>query len=71
MLLKLVGGAGAVGKYLGELGINEIIVANSEKEIGQDWETQYRNWASPDGAIDLLTALHEQRGFPNEVKRCS
>lgn len=63
VLLNLAGGAEAVGKYLGELGVTEIVVANSEKEIGRDWETQYRNWASPAGAVNLLRALHEGRGL--------
>ena len=40
-----------------------MIVLNSEKEIGQDWETQYRNWSSPEAAVALLRALHEQRGL--------
>lgn len=62
VLLKLAG-VEAVGKYLNELGINEIIVANSEKEIGQDWETQYRNWASPAASVQLLRSLHERRGL--------
>jgi beta-lactamase class A len=62
VLLKLIG-ADAVSKYLNELGINELIVANSEKEIGQDWETQYRNWASPAGSVQLLRSLHERRGI--------
>jgi beta-lactamase class A len=66
VLLELVGGAEAVGKYLNELKVNEIIVADSEKEIGRDWETQYRNWASPDGAVNLLRALHERRGDLSE-----
>jgi beta-lactamase class A len=62
VLLKLVG-VEAVSKYLNELGINEMIVANSEKEIGQDWETQYRNWSSPAASLQLLRALHERRGL--------
>ncbi|MDB6025747.1 MAG: Beta-lactamase [Verrucomicrobiales bacterium] len=62
VLLDLVGGPKAVTKCLNDLGITDMMVANSEKEIGQDWETQYRNWASPDGAIALLRALHERRG---------
>src|ERR1044072_6170731 len=62
VLLRLVG-VDAVKKYLGELGISEMIVANSEKEIGQDWQTKYRNWASPAGAVQLLRSLHERRGL--------
>ena len=68
VLLKLIG-AEAVTKYLSELGINEIIVANSEKEIGQDWETQYRNWATPEGALQLLRALQERRGVSEQSQQ--
>jgi beta-lactamase class A len=66
VLFKLVGGADAVGKYLGEIKVGEMIVANTEKEIGGDWETQYRNWASPEGAVALLRALHERRGLSEQ-----
>ena len=66
VLLELVGGSEAVGKYLNELKVNEMVVADSEKIIGRDWETQYRNWASPDGAIALLRALHERRAGLSE-----
>src|SRR5438132_10162508 len=45
------------------LKINRMIVANTEKEIGQDWQTQYRNWASPEAAVALLRALQERRGL--------
>jgi beta-lactamase class A len=66
VLLKLVGGAEVVSKFLNELKVTEIVVANTEKEIGQDRETQYRNWASPQGAIALLRALHERRGLSEQ-----
>ncbi|HSK70178.1 MAG TPA: class A beta-lactamase, subclass A2 [Pyrinomonadaceae bacterium] len=65
VLLDLVG-AEAVKQYLDEIGVKNIIVANSEKEIGRDWETQYRNWASPEGAVELLRALQERRGGLSE-----
>ena len=68
VLLKLIG-VGAVNKYLNELGINELIVANSEKEIGKDWETQYRNWASPAGSLQLLRSLHERRGVSEQSQQ--
>ncbi|HEY0320945.1 MAG TPA: class A beta-lactamase, subclass A2 [Pyrinomonadaceae bacterium] len=66
VLLKLVGGAEAVSKFLNELKVTELVVLNSEKEIGQDWETQYRNWASPEGAVTLLRALYERRGLSEQ-----
>jgi beta-lactamase class A len=68
VVLDLVG-VEAVTKYLNELGINEIVVANSEKEIGRDRETQYRNWASPQGAVQLLRSLHERRGLSEQSQQ--
>jgi beta-lactamase class A len=63
VLFKLAGGVETIGKFLNEIGVNEMIVADPEKVIGHDWETQYRNWATPNGAISLLRALHEGRGL--------
>ena len=63
VLFRLAGGAEAVSNFLNEIGVTEVIVADPEKIIGRDWETQYRNWASPNGAISLLRALHERRGL--------
>lgn len=68
VLLKLVG-VEAVSKYLSELGVSEIVVANSENEISKDWQTQYRNWASPRGAVQLLRALHERRGVSEQSQQ--
>lgn len=65
VLLELIG-AEAVNQYLNEIGVKNIVVANSEKEIGRDWETQYRNWASPEGAVEMLRALFERRGGLSE-----
>ena len=68
VLLRLAG-VEFVTKYLNDLGINEIVVANSEKEIGKDWETQYRNWASPQGAVKLLRSVHERRGLSEQSQQ--
>jgi beta-lactamase class A len=63
VLMKLAGGPGAVQAYLTELKITDMIVLNTEKEIGQDQQAQYRNWATPEAAIALLRALHERQGL--------
>ncbi len=63
VLFRLAGGAEPIGKFLSEIGANEIAVINTEKEIGKDWETQYRNFATPNGAVQLLRAFHERRGL--------
>jgi len=61
VLMKVAGGPEAIQAYLTELKITDMVVLNTEKEIGQDWRTQYRNWASPEAAVALLRALHERR----------
>jgi len=63
VLMKLAGGPAAIQAYLAELKITDMIVLNTEKEIGQDWQTQYRNWAAPEAAVALLRALHERQGI--------
>jgi beta-lactamase class A len=64
-LLRLIGGPQRVMEYLSSLGINHIVVANTENEIqfGQDPTLQYRNYATPDAAVDLLRVFHEGRGL--------
>jgi len=63
VLMKLAGGPQAVQAYLKSLSVNDLIVLNTEKEIGQDWQVQYRNFSTPDAAVALLRALHEKRGL--------
>ena len=63
VLMKLAGGPKAVQAYLSEVKITDMIVLNTEKELGQDRQVQYRNWASPEAAVSLLRALHERQGL--------
>ena len=51
VLMKLIGGPGKVMLFLEEIHVPDIQVVNYEKEIGRDWETQYRNWATPNGVV--------------------
>ena len=63
VLMDLAGGPAAIESYLKETGIGDISIANSEKEFAQDWQTQYKNWATPKAAVALLRALHEGCGI--------
>ena len=60
VLLDLAGGPAAVQDYLASFDVTDFIVADSEKSISKDWETQYRNWATPEASIELLRALHNR-----------
>jgi len=64
VLMRLAGGPGEVQKYLTDLGISDIAVRNSEKELGADDKVQYENYATPQAAVTLLTELDEARSMP-------
>jgi len=63
VLIKLAGGPGAIQAYLTELGINDMIVLDTEQSFTQDHSLQYRNFATPGAAVALLRALYEHRGL--------
>jgi beta-lactamase class A len=63
VLLSLAGGAQGVMAFLKEIKVTGVNVVNSEKEIGRDWQTQYENWATPAGAVEILAALQAGRGL--------
>jgi len=57
VLMRIAGGADEIQSYLTRIGVADMKVVNTEKEIGRDWETQYQNWATPNAAVDLLRWL--------------
>ena len=59
VLLDLAGGPAAVQQYLSSIGIKDFTVADSEKSISKDWETQFRNWATPEDSINLLRTIQQ------------
>jgi beta-lactamase class A len=68
VLMRVAGGADEIQAYLTQIGIRDIKVLNTEKEMGSDWQVQYQNTATPIAAIELLirleraTALDEMEG---------
>ena len=57
VLLGVAGGPEKVQQYLTSIGITDMVVADSTKTISMDWETQYRNWSTPDASVKLLLKL--------------
>ena len=57
VLMRLLEDRSEFQAFLTRIGIFELKVVNTEKEIGRDWETQYRNYASPAAAVELLRWL--------------
>ncbi|MGQ0543098.1 MAG: class A beta-lactamase, subclass A2 [Blastocatellia bacterium] len=63
VLMRIAGGATAIQTYIDKLGIIEMVVKNTEKEFAKDWQVQYDNWSSPEGAVALLAALDAADGI--------
>jgi beta-lactamase class A len=63
VLLRVIGGPQKVQAYLSTLGVTEIRVVNTEMEMARDDKAQYRNWATPRAAVQLLQAFYEGRGL--------
>ena len=59
VLLRLLGGAQPVMVFLRDHGIHEVQVLDTENAMARDDSLQYRNWATPDGAVALLRTLLE------------
>jgi len=64
VLLRLVGGPAGVQEYLNQIGVADMKIANSGKEISLDWETQYRNWTTPIAAVELLRSMRDDWNAP-------
>ena len=68
-LLRLTGGPQDVMAFLNEIKVLGINVVNSENEIARDWQTQYENWSTPGGAVELLAALQARRGLSADSQK--
>jgi beta-lactamase class A len=68
VMLNIAGGPEKVQQYLSSIGIDDIKVADSTKTISMDWDTQYRNWATPEASVELLKKLIDhQAGLSNDA----
>ncbi|MEQ1606143.1 MAG: class A beta-lactamase [Pyrinomonadaceae bacterium] len=57
VLMRIAGGAPQIQNFLTQIGVKNMRVANTEKELAPDWQTQYQNYSTPADAIELLRWL--------------
>lgn len=57
VLMRIAGGASQIQNFLTKIGVKNIRVVNTEKELALDWQTQYQNYATPSEAAELLRWL--------------
>lgn len=63
ILMRVIGGPNVIMNYLKSLDVKDLLVVNTEREIGSDNAIQYKNWAKPAEAVALLRRLQEGRGL--------
>jgi beta-lactamase class A len=57
ILLRVLGGPMVVDRYIRSLGVQGIVVLDSEKTLGKDVKAQYRNTSTPAAMVHLLRLL--------------
>ena len=63
VLLRLAGGPDRVTAYVRGLGVSAMSIEETEGADGRSNQAGYRNWLTPDGAVELLKALQEGRAI--------
>ena len=61
ILFKLVGGPKKVEEYIRGLGVRDVAIVNTEREMHQDWNAQFNNWTTPQGMLQLLDLFYQQK----------
>jgi beta-lactamase class A len=57
----LVGGPKKVEAYIHSLGVNEVAIVNTEKEMHTSWDLQFKNWTSPAAMVELLDLFYRKK----------
>lgn len=66
ILLRLIGGPGAVNKYIHEHGFRDFSVTFNEATMQEKWERQFSNWSTPDASAAVLAAFYKQKLLKKE-----
>ena len=61
ILFKLVGGPKRVDAYIRGLGVRDIAVVNTEREMHQDWDAQFNNWTTPQAMVQVLELFYQKK----------
>jgi len=61
ILFKLVGGPKKVEAYIRGLGVRDVAIVNTEREMHKDWDAQFNNWTTPQGMVKLLDLFYQKK----------
>jgi beta-lactamase class A len=61
ILLKLIGGTKTVNNYIHQIGISDVSIMATEKEMHKSWDVQFSNWTTPKAATQLLLKFYKAK----------
>jgi beta-lactamase class A len=59
MLFDILGGPGKVHEFIKTLGIADIAIVATEREMHTDWNIQFSNWTTPNATATLLKLFYD------------
>ena len=60
ILIEMLGGTTPINNYLKRSGLNDINIEVNEFELNSAWKHKYKNWITPNCAIELLKKIHNK-----------
>jgi beta-lactamase class A len=66
MLFDILGGPNKVHTYIKGLGINDIAIVATEREMHKGWNVQFTNWTTPKATAQLLELFYEGKILSKE-----
>ncbi|MCF0070461.1 class A beta-lactamase, subclass A2 [Dyadobacter sp. CY261] len=61
ILFELAGGTKKVNDYIHSLGVKDIAIVATEKQMSTGWDVQYTNYARPSAYLQLLQIAYERK----------
>ncbi|MEO5979590.1 MAG: class A beta-lactamase [Chryseolinea sp.] len=68
LLFRLIGGPKKVDLFVQSLGIRNIAIINTEKEMHAVWKAQYNNWSTPPAMAQLFQIFYEKEILSKQSK---
>ena len=61
IMFGLTGGPKVTEKYIHGLGVKDIAIVHTEKEMHQAWDVQFKNWSTPLAMMQLLEIFYTKK----------
>lgn len=68
MLFEILGGPEPVNKFINALGITDVAIAATERQMHGGWNVQFENWTTPKATAALLKLFDEGKILTAESK---